>query len=491
MTGRTVQTGTVSAGKAGPGTRAEAGPDIDPEAGPETAAGAGPRSGPEPGAVADLDPGAANGPAISARRPVLAGIAAVLLLVAGVLGWGLGTRITGAIIVPALIEVERNRQAIQHPDGGVVRALLVYEGDHVTRGQVLLRLDPSDLASALAVTEARLHEVLARAARSEAERNAADQIDFGPVLEAAAKDRPEVAELMEGQRRLLAARNEASAREIAQLEKRSAQISRQLEGIAALQASFDRQSDLVGAQLVLLRELRSRGLAEASRVLALERDAAGLDGERGALLAQAAQAEERMTEIALQILALRTARREEALAALRDQQSEARELAEERRALELKLARLDITAPVSGIVHGLRVHGEEAVLRAAEPVMYIVPQDRPLVIAAQVDPRDIDAVHPAQDVYLNFSALDQRSTPRLIGRVTQISADVFTDDRAHGRYYRAEIVLNDGERERLPEGTALIPGMPVEAFLRTGERTPLAYLMKPFTDYFARALREG
>ncbi|MCA0921240.1 HlyD family type I secretion periplasmic adaptor subunit [Pseudooceanicola nanhaiensis] len=427
----------------------------------------------------------------SGRTQIALGVIALLVLVGGFGTWSVKTHINGAIIASGQIEVERNRQAIQHPDGGVVESLLVYEGDAVEEGQVLLRFDASELRSQLAVTEARLYEYLARLGRSTAERDGADTIDFAPLLlEAAARD-PEVAEVVDGQRRLLEARNDTVVSQVEQLEKRSAQISNQIDGVLAQRTALSRQLDLIEQELGNQRSLLDRGLAEASRVLSLEREQARLEGEVGSLTAQKAQSEGRITEIDLQIISLQTERREQAISDIRDLQYNVLELAENRRNLVTKLSRLEITAPVAGVIYGLGVHGERAVVRAADPVMYIVPQDRPLVIAARVEPRDIDAVHPAQDVYLRFSAFDQRRTPQLVGHVTQISADAFTDEASRTSFYRAEIVLSEGEQDRLPEGTVLIPGMPVEAYIRTDERTPLAYLIKPFSDYFVRAFRES
>ena len=186
-----------------------------------------------------------------------------------------------------------------------------------------------------------------------------------------------------------------------------------------------------------------------------------------------------------------TTRREEAITRLRDLQFNEIELSERRRSLTTQLDRLEIRAPVSGIVYGMQVFAPRSVIQAAEPVMYVIPQDRPLIISSQVEPRDIDQVFVGQEVALRFSAFDQRRTPELFGRVTQVSADAFTDQNSNQSYYRAQIVLNEGEVERLPEQMTLIPGMPVEAFLTTQARSPMDYLLKPLADYFAKAFREG
>ena len=225
-------------------------------------------------------------------------------------------------------------------------------------------------------------------------------------------------------------------------------------------------------------------------VLSLQREQANLDGRLGELRASEAQAEGRITEIDIEIIKLDTRLREEAITRLRDIQYREVELAEQRRSITERMKRLDIRAPVSGVIYGLQVHTPRSVIRPAEPVLYIVPQDRPLVIAARVDPINVDQVWEGQEVSLRFSALDQRTTPELFGTVVQVSPDAFTDDATQMSYYRTEIELSEGERERLPENTELVPGMPVEAFIRTSDRSPLAYLVKPLADYFTKAFRE-
>ena len=211
----------------------------------------------------------------------------------------------------------------------------------------------------------------------------------------------------------------------------------------------------------------------------------------GELTAERAAAHGGITEIELQILQLGATRREEAITQLRDLQSSELELAERRRTLREQLDRLDIRAPVGGIVYDMQIFAERSVIRPAEPVAYIVPQDRPLVIEARVEPIHIDQVYPGQETILRFPAFDARTTPELNGRVLRISADAFTDEVTQAAFYRAEVEIAEGEMQRLPEGIGLIPGMPVETYIRTHDRTPLAYLVSPLTNYFNRAFRES
>ena len=272
--------------------------------------------------------------------------------------------------------------------------------------------------------------------------------------------------------------------------KRRAQIVNQIEGIGAQRRSTADQLALIGQELEDLKSLLDRGLTQAGRVLALQREKARLDGVAGELDAARAEAEGKVTEIDIEILNRGSTRREEANTQLRDLGYRELELAERRRSLTEQIDRLDIRAPVSGVVHALQVTTPRSVIRAAEPVLYIIPQDRPFVIAAQVAPIHVDEVAIGQDVALRFAAFDSRTTPELFGQVRQISADALTDEVSRSAFYRAEIVLDEGEMAKLG-GRAIIPGMPVEVFIRTGERTPLAYLLKPLSEYFNRAFRES
>ncbi len=425
----------------------------------------------------------------SARRPLTLGLLALVILVGGFGGWAVTAQITGAVIASGLIEVDQNRQIVQHLDGGVVTEILVDEGALVEAGDLLIRLDAQDLNANLSVVEGQLFEILARRARFEAERDGSDEMVFDRLMNEGPTD--VIEGLQAGQINLFQARLESVARQTEQLLNRKDQIASQIRGVISQQEALQTQLGLIDEELGNQQALLDRGLAQAGTVLNLERERARLLGQAGELAASAAGAEERITEIEIEILGLRTTRREEAITRLRDLQFNELELREQRTTLVRQLDRLDIRAPVGGVVYGMQVFGTRAVIRAADPLLYIVPQDRPLVIATQVSPTDIDALTIGQEVSVRFSALDQRTTPELYGRVAIVSADAFTDDATRASYYRAEITLNEGETSRLPEGATLIPGMPVEAFIRTADRTPLNYLTRPLMDYIARTFRDG
>ncbi|MCU0907929.1 MAG: HlyD family type I secretion periplasmic adaptor subunit [Rhodobacteraceae bacterium] len=414
----------------------------------------------------------------------------LLALVGGFGTWGVMATLSGAVIASGQVEVDQNRQTVQHLDGGTVAEVLVREGDRVDQGTPLIRLDPAILTSEMAVVEGQLFELMARRGRLEAERDGLTGIAFAPELVAVAAARPDVAAQMEGQVRLFATRLDALAQETEQLSRRRAQVETQIGGIRAQRRALEEQTRLIGQELADQQSLLDRGLAQAPRVLALQREAARLDGLTGELIAAEGEAEGRITELGIEILRLDTRRREEAQTALRDIEAREIELAERRRSLRDRIARLDVRAPVAGTVYGLQVFGPGAVLRPADPVLSLVPDGRPLIITARVPVVAIDEVTPGQVTTVKFPAFDQRTMPDVMGTITRLSADAFVDQATQQAFYRAEITLSQDELAKLGAVT-LVPGMPVEAFIRTRDRSPFAYLVQPLMVYFDRAFRES
>ncbi len=423
-----------------------------------------------------------------ARGPMLVGYLALILLVGGFGSWSVLTTISGAIIAPGQIEVERNRQVVQHPIGGVVAEILVTEGATVQVGDVLLRLDDTGVRSELAVIESQYFELVARRGRLEAERDEVNSITFDQGLIDAGEGNPELQNLIEGQTRLFTARQESQKRESEQMDERRTQIKAQIDGLRAQYGAQVKQLALIEQELADQKKLLAKGLAQASRVSSLQREAARIEGKMGEITASKAEAGGRLIEAGIGMLRLETGRREDAITRLRDLQYRELELFEKRALLRKTLSRLEIRAPANGQVYGLQVYTVRSVIRPAEPLMYIVPQDRPLVIQSRINPINIDQVFVGQDVTLRFSAFDQRTTPELLGKVVKLSADAFVDDASRASYYRAEIAPNPEEYEKL-KGLELLPGMPVESFIRTDDRTPMSFLIKPLMDYFNKSFR--
>ncbi len=431
-----------------------------------------------------------NSPNLGARMPLFIGVFATILLVGGFGTWAIRATLAGAIIAPGQIQVDQNRQVVQHPDGGVVQTILVDEGDLVAAGAPLIRLDSTLLRTDLAIVEGQFFEVMARRARMEAERDFTDTLTFDPELAARAEIDNEVAGLIRGQQNLFNARRMSREQQREQLLRRKDQINSQIDGIFAQRDAITRQLELIEQELDAQKSLLDRGLTQANRVLALQREQASLAGSIGQLTANAAESAGRQTEIDLQLLNLDTSLQEEAITRLRDLQVTESELRQQRSALEERLSRLEVRAPVSGIIYDLSVFAERSVIRPADPLLYIVPQDRPFVIASRVQIINVDEVAVGQTVFIRFSAFDANDTPELLGRVMQVSPDAFVDEATGQSYYRAEIEPLDGELEKLGD-LVLIPGMPVEAFIRTRDRSPMTYLLEPLADHLRRAFRES
>ena len=426
----------------------------------------------------------------SARTPILIGLSALILLVGGMGVWSATVQIAGAVIAPGVIEVEGRRRAVQHPDGGVVGEILVRDGDSVAAGDVVVRFDDTLVRSELAIVEGQLFELLARKARLMAERDGADEPDFPAELTNLIADRPEIAETVQGERNLFSARRETLDGQRAQLAERARQIDAQVEGTEAQIAALEEQRRLIADERTDQEDLLSRGLTQQSRVLSLQREAARLDGELGDLVARTAQLRGQIAEIEVERLNLAADLREQAITTLRDLEYREVELRERRLAAEATLDRLDVRSPADGIVYDRQVNTSGQVVRPADTMMSIVPQGQALVIQSRVPAISIDQVTPGQAATMRFPAFNSRTTPEIFGTVSRVSPDAFRDERTGASYYTAEIVPTE---ESLPdlETLQLVPGMPVEAFILTGDRTPLSFLVKPITDYVERAFRES
>lgn len=427
----------------------------------------------------------------SALRIAAVGYVGLVVFFGGFITWAISSQIAGAVVVAGKIEVDRDRQIVQHETGGVVTEILIDDGDAVSAGDLLIRLDPGKLKSQLIIVEGQLYELIARRGRLQAERDKSESIIFEEELINAGRESADLQELIDGQQNLFQARRDTIFQRTDQLGKRRKQIASQIAGINAQDRALERQLKLIGEELSKQHSLLERGLAQATTVLRLQREKARLHGQIGQLAASKAEAEERSTEISIEVLRLETTAREEAITDLRDLRYYELELVEKRIALKAAISQLNIRAPVSGIVHELMVKTPRSVIRSAEPLMHLVPQDRPLVIAMRIAPTDIDQIFLGQEVKLRLSAVDHRVTPELNGKVLKISADALEDPMTGKTYFRSEISLNPGQMQELPIGTTLLPGMPVEAFIQTGYRTPIEYLLKPMADYFARAFREN
>ena len=488
-----------------------------------------------------------------ARRPLLLGFLTLAVLLGGLFGWGALASISGAVIATGRVEVATRAQVVEHIDGGTVSAILVRNGDRVAAGEVLLRLDDGLLRSDATILAARHAELVAWRNRLEAEVGGAGTIAWEADLALRAEAEPSVRAILDGQRRLFEAGRISRAALEARLRERIVQTRKQIASLEAQAGAVRHQGDLVKRELETERRLFEQGLTELRRLLALEREAAELDGQAGDIEARTAAARSRVAEIEIQILQIGTDRSEEAETQAREAQAQENAVREELAALRRRLARMEVRAPVAGEVFEMRVFAPREVVRPGEPILKIVPEGTALVVRAQLDPIHVDQVWPGQETVLLFPAFSARTTPQFEGRVLRVSGDATLEERTGLSWYEVELAMGeavapddeipgvawarrvwreiadrlpdvradlpewtpdwaaDWARDRpaeggkddrgataatLPEVPAhahdleLAPGMPVEVHMRTGERSPLSYMAKPLTDYFARSLRE-
>lgn len=424
-----------------------------------------------------------------ARLPLVIGLSAIVLLVGGLGVWGTATRIAGAVVARGSVTLESDRQVVQHPDGGVVGEILARNGDRVAAGDVLVRLDGTFLRTELVIVQRQLMEIYARRKRLEAERDDAEAPDYSDLPTYSLLPPEAVAEQTAGQTSLFEARRTSIAQTARQFREQQAQIERQIEGYTAQRDSLDRQLALIAAELADVQNLFDRGLIESSRLLVLQREEAQLVGEIGRLNALVAEARARISGLEIEILRLSDTRRETAIAELRDLQYAEISVEERNISLTEQLARLDVRAPVDGTVFGSRVFAVQSVVQAAEPMMFLVPGEQPLRVSARIDPVDVDQVHAGQAVSLQFTSFNRRTMPEVPGEVLFVSPDVQTDEASGTTFYEA-IIIPDPDAVAELDDLRLMPGMPVETFLRTDDRTPLSYLVQPLAVYFQRAFRE-
>ncbi len=424
----------------------------------------------------------------SIRRHMVAGLAIVMVLAFGVGGWAGTMKLSGAIIAPGQIVVDSNVKKVQHPTGGIVGELLVHDGDRVKAGQVLVRLDDTVTRANLAIVTKGLTELTARKARLESERDNADSVKFPPELLAQANN-PDVASIMDGERKLFELRRSARIGQKEQLRQRIEQLKEQIRGFQAQKDSKEKQIQLINREAAGVEDLWKNKLVPLTKLTELQREAARLDGEAGQLIAQTAEASGKISETELQIIQIDRDLGSEVAKETREIDSKIGEFIERKVTAEDQLKRVDIRAPQDGMVFQSAVHTVGGVITAGDAIMLIVPDADQLSVESRVNPQDIDQIQIGQSTVLRLSTLNQRSTPELVGKVTRIAADASTDQRTGQSYFLIRIAMPPEEIVKLGD-IRLLPGMPVEAFVQTGERTMISYLTKPLRDQLNRMFRE-
>jgi HlyD family secretion protein len=384
--------------------------------------------------------------------------------------------------------VDSNAKKVQHPTGGIVTELHARDGDRVKAGDVLVRLDETVTRANLSIVSKDLDQLIAQKARLESERDGLEDVLMPAELASRVND-PQVASIMEGERKLFSLRRAARVGQKDQLSKRVDQLKEELTGYESQEKAKAREMELIKEQLVGARELYAKQLMPVTRFTELQRDAARLEGEHGVLIATMAQIKGKISETELQILQVDRDLNSDIGKEMREADTKIGELIERRVAAEDQLKRVEVRAPVSGVVDQSSVHTVGGVVAPGETIMLVVPDQDSLKVEAKVAPQDIDQLHIGQPVTLRFSGLDQRTTPVISGTLTQISPDTTIDPKTEQRYYTVRISLEPKEIARLGS-VKIVPGMPVEVFVQTGDRSALSYLLKPLDDQISRAFKE-
>jgi HlyD family secretion protein len=424
---------------------------------------------------------------LSIRKHLWAGIVTVGILVGGVGGWAATTDVAGAVIAPGYLVVESNVKKVQHPTGGVVGEIRARDGDRVSAGDVVVRLDETITRANLAVVSKALDQLMARQARLEAERDGSHVVFPKHLLDRIGEEA--VADTLAGERKLFELRRAARIGQQAQLRERIGQLDEEIAGLNAQQTSKRKEIALVQRELQGARELWEKELMPISKLTALEREATRLEGELGQLTSSVARSKGRISELELQIVQIDRDLASEVGRDLRETEGKIGEFVERKVAAEDQLKRIDIRAPQNGTVHQSLVHTVGGVIPAGDAIMLIVPDTDTLMVEAKVLPQDIDQLRLGQRAVLRFSSFNQRTTPEIDGTIVRISADANQDQRSGLSSYTIRVALTAGEIARLGD-VRLVPGMPVEAFLQTGDRRVISYLVKPMSDQIARAFRE-
>lgn len=425
----------------------------------------------------------------SLHRNTILGMGTLALLLAGLGGWVGTTSIAGAVVASGVVSVAGGSKQVQHAEGGIVAEILVHDGDAVQTGDVLLRLDGVVAQSELSIVTSQLRDALARQARLYAE-----SVQSGTIVMPALADDwpadPELSALLGDQARLYQSRQASLEGQDDQLQQQVLQNSEQVAGLLVQQDAIQRQLVLLAADETRLQGLLERGLMESSRVSDVKRARAEMDGELGRINAAIAVARALVAELEMRRSQLTDNFRSNVLEDLGAITQLTQELLERKIAAEDRLRRLAILAPADGVVYQLASRTVGGVVGAGETLMQVVPSEKQLMLEVRLGPLDVEKVYVGQEVRARLSGLDARTTPELAATVSAIAPDLSRDPNSGAQFYEVRVAIGAGEPAKLAAGTTLVPGMPAEVYIQTGDRTVLSYLLAPISDQMSRAFRD-
>ncbi len=424
----------------------------------------------------------------SVKSYVALGFATIILLIGGMGGWAATTDLAGAVLAPGVVVVASNVKKIQHPTGGVIGQIFVKNGDHVKTGDVLVRLDETMTRASLQVITRQMDELMGRMARLRTERDDAKSMTFPEELLKRASELA-VAQILSGEKTHFESRVNTRTSQKSQLGERIAGLEEEIAGLVSQAAAKTREIDLIAKELTGLETLEAKQLVPTTKINALRREGARLDGEKANLQAAAGTARGKIAEIEMQRIGIDQEAKSEVVKELREAEGKFSELGERRIAAEDQLRRIDLKSPVDGLVHQMTVFTVGGVINPADPLMLIVPEGDRLLIEARIAPQDIDQARAHEEATIRLTAFNQRTTPTVAGKVINIAADLTHDQQNNVSYYIARVEIPDSELKKI-EGLKLVPGMPADVQIVTTARTALSYLTRPIEDQFAKAFKE-
>lgn len=427
-------------------------------------------------------------PTADVRRHIRLGVIVILVTFGGLGSWAALAPLSGAVVAPGFIKVDSNRKTVQHLEGGIIKEILVRDGDRVTAGQPLVVLEDMRVDASLDLIEGQLHAVLARIARLHAEHDGLEQIEFPQRLLALAGD-AQVDEILQRETVLFNTRRAALQDRIRLYEQEIVQAREQIAALQQQVAAEEAAVKLLQEEIAAVEDLLKKQYVQKTQLLALRRGVEEYQVRRGEHLAESALARQKITELELQIIEVRNTYAQEAADRLTQEQAMANELVERLRPAQDANTRKQITAPITGDVVNLRVFTLGGVIGPREPILDIVPAGNPLIVEAQVSVTDIDDIAPGQAADVQLTAYKSRTAPLLEGKVVYISADRLISENSGIPYYICHIEIDGASLNAAPE-LALYPGMPAEVFIKTEARTLLDYILSPIESVIRRSMRE-
>jgi HlyD family secretion protein len=428
-------------------------------------------------------------PSTRLRSVTLAGNLLVCGFVLGLGTWSTFAPLESAAIAVGVVEAESSRKTVQHLEGGIIREILVADGDVVRAGQTLVRLDGTRADVEVQSLRGQLWDAEAREARLRSEQHGDERVSFPTELQKAATGDPSAAAVMMSQQSIFETRRQVHESQLAVIREKKLQVEKEIEGLKVQETAAEKRADIVRQEVATVELLVSKGLERRPRLLNLQREMADIDGRRGETAAQISRAEQVINESETTLLKVENDRQNEIAQSLREAQNQIFQLRERTQAADDQLSRTEVKAPEDGVVTDLRIHTPGGVIGAGAPLMDLVPRQDRLIVTARVRPEDIDVVHLGLSADVHLLPYNQRRVPRLRGEVIHVSADRLVDKRTDQPYYAAKIRV---ENQRLAElhGIRIIPGMPAQVFIKTGRSTVALYAFRPLLDSFTNAFRE-